>query len=114
MKKGFTLIELLGVIVLLTTVFTITTIIIISFVKDSNDAVDDATKQVLYNAAERYLYDEVDIENNGNYTITVRNLIESNKVPSTLLDTVDLEETSCVKVTIINGVMNYEFSYTCN
>ncbi len=81
MKKGFTLIELLGVIVLLTTVFTITTIIIVSFVKDSNDAIDEATKKVLYNATERYLYDEVDIENNGNSVVTVKILIESNKIP---------------------------------
>jgi len=114
MKKGFTLIELLGVVVLLSVVFTITTIVIITFVKDSNDTIDDATKQVLYNATERYLYDEVDMDNNDNYTITVRNLIETNKVPSSILDTVDIKDTSCIKVTIVNGVMNYEFSYACD
>lgn len=114
MKKGFTLIELLGVIVLLITVFTITTMIIVSFVKDSNDAIDDATKKLLYTATENYLYDEIDLENNGTYTVTIKNLIEANKVSKTLLDTTEVEESSCIKVNIINGVFNYEYSHSCN
>lgn len=114
MKKGFTLVELLGVIVLLATIILIVTASVLNAVKKTNDTLDESSKKVLYTAAETYLNDNIVLASNGDYTVTLGVLIKNNLISSTFLD-VDKELTndSCVKVNITNGVMNYEFSYTC-
>lgn len=116
MKKGFTLVELLGVIVLLATIILIVTASVLNAVKSTNSTLDESTKKVLYTAAETYLNDNVILSSNGDYTVTVGVLVQSNLISSNFLDTQSdsgMTNDSCVKVNITNGVMNYDFSYTC-
>ncbi|MBR1377302.1 MAG: type II secretion system protein [Bacilli bacterium] len=116
MKKGFTLIELLGVIVILAVIATILSISIIKMVENTNGNIDSATEKILFSASEEYLNENFILPANGNYTVTVKTLIENNKINSTFIESQNNESVtnnSCVKVNITNGVMNYEFSYTC-
>ena len=50
MKKGFTLIELLGVIIILSLVSLIVYPSVINTIKNSQNKVDNKTKELIYNA----------------------------------------------------------------
>lgn len=116
MKKGYTLVELLGVFVVLGIIVTVASIIIINIVKNTNEALETSTETLLYTAAVKYLYDNYELPSNGNYDVTVGTLINNDLISNTFLESQTnshLTENSCVKITIINNVMNYEFSYSC-
>ena len=116
MKKGYTLVELLGVFVVLGIIVTVASIIIINIVKNTNAALETSTETLLYTAAVKYLYDNYELPSNGNYDVTVGTLINNDLISNTFLESQTnshLTENSCVKITIINNVMNYEFSYSC-
>lgn len=113
-NKGFTLIELLGVIVLLISVATITTLIIVNYVKDANDTLDEGVKTILYSATERYLYDDMSVSANGSYTVTISNLLEKNKLDNTFIENYEISKSSCIKADIVNGAINYEYKKNCD
>lgn len=116
MKKGFTIIELLGVVVILTLIATIITVNVINVVHNTNDYIDETTKTILYSATERYLNDKVVIKSNENYVVTLKTLMDSEYIDSYFVDSQDnkeITENSCIKVSVRDGKLNYEFSYKC-
>ena len=116
-KKGFTLVELISAVAVLVLLTTITTIIVLSVMKKANNTLDEGAKSLLFNAAESYLDDNVNVQANGTYTVTVSTLLNNDLISRTFIDSQDstfLTLDSCIKVTVTNGAMDYEFSYECN
>ena len=116
-KKGFTLVELISAVAILVLLVTITTIIILNVVENTNEQLDQGTKLVLFNAAESYLTDNVSVNANGTYTVTVATLLNNDLISETFIDAQDTQvitRESCVVVNVTNGAMTYEFSYECN
>lgn len=116
MKKGFTLVELLGVVVILTLIATIITVNVINVVKNTDSYIDDTTKTLLYTATERYLNDKLTLKANDNYVITIKTLMDNEYISSYFVDSQDnkeITENSCVKVSVRDGNINYEFSRKC-
>nr|MBP3258778.1 type II secretion system protein [Bacilli bacterium] len=116
-KKGFTLVELICSVAILVLLVTMTTIIILNVVENTNEELDEGTKLVLYNAAESYLIDNASVGANGTYTVTVATLLNNDLISETFIDSQDnkiITKDSCVKVNVTNGAMTYEFSYECN
>ena len=116
-KKGFTLVELISSVAILVLLVTITSIIILNVVKNTNEYLDEGTKLVLFNAAEAYLNDNVTVSPNGTYTVTVATLLNNDLISRTFIDSLDddfITVNSCVVVNVTNGAMTYEFSYECN
>ena len=117
MKKEYTLVELLGVIIVLTIIMTIVVVVMINIIKNTNERIDKATAKILYSASENYLKDKYILPANGYYKVTLKNLREDNRISDTFIESANDEritETSCVKVSITNGEMEYEFSYECD
>lgn len=117
MKKGYTLIELLGVIIILTIIMSIVVVIMINVIKGTNNNLDEATEKILYSATENYLKETYVLPANGDFTVTLKTLREDNRISNTFIETANdkrITESSCVKVNVTNGEMNYEFSYECN
>ncbi len=116
-KKGFTLVELISTVAILVLLVTITTIIILNVVENTNEELEQGTKLVLFNAAEAYLNDNVEVATNGTYTVTIATLMNNDLISETFIDAQDsntITKNSCVKVNVTNGAMTYEFSYECN
>ena len=116
MKRGYTLIELLGVFVVLGIIVTVASVIIINLVKNTQEALETSTEKLLYTAATKYLYDNYELPANGNYDVTIETLINNDLISNTFLESQTnshLTENSCVKITIVNSVLNYEFAYAC-
>ena len=116
-KKGFTLVELISAVAILVLVTTITAIVVLSVVKNANDKLDEGTKKILYSAAESYLDDNVNVQSNGSYSVTIATLLNNDLLSRTFIESQDsdfITLDSCIKVNVTNGVMNYEFSYECN
>ena len=116
-KKGFTLVELISAVAILVLLAAITTIIILNVVKNTNENIDEGTKLVLFNAAESYLNDNVNIGTNGTYNVTIAMLLNNDLISETFINAQDrnsITRESCVIVNVTNGAMTYEFSYECN
>lgn len=114
-QKGFTLVELLGVIVLLAGLLTLVSYSIVSVVKNTNQNLDESSLKVLYSASEMYLKNDKNLVN-GDYTVTVNDLIRADIIKETFLDAQSeklITRDSCIKVNITNGKFNYEFKYVC-
>ena len=116
MRKGYTLVELLGVLVVLGIIATITTVVLTNVVKNANDTLDEDTKLLLYTAAERYLVDNVNLSSNGNYNVSLGTLMSKDLISKTFVENqgnTRITSSSCVRVSITGGKMNYSFDYTC-
>ncbi len=108
MKKGFTLIELLGVIVVLVAITLITTVIIVGFVKDTNNTIDEGTKKLIYSATERYLNDYMELKD-GTYQISINTLIANNLLSETIVSNFEnIPSCSLVNVSVVSGNISYE------
>lgn len=115
-KKGFTLVELIGVITLLAVLLILVTTGILNIVSNTYNDLDKATEKLLYNQAEIYLSENIDVKPTGIYYVTIKDLIDKDKVSSNFLDGYEKEElsiNSCVKVTYANGLSTYDFIYDC-
>lgn len=114
--KGFTLVELLGVLVLIATLTLLITFSIVNVVQKTNDTLDESTKKVLYSAAEKYIFDNINVTSNGSYIVTIGDLISKDIISSNFLDSQQsnsLTVDSCIKVKFTNGSPNYELSNNC-
>ncbi len=117
MKKGYTLIELLGVIIILTIIMSIVVVVMINVIKNTNNGIDDATLKILYAQAGEYVKEAHNLPANGTYKVTLKTLRENNKISDSFIESTHdnrITEYSCVKITITNGEMDYEFSYECD
>lgn len=117
MKKGYTLIELLGVIIILTIIMSIVVVVMINVIKNTNNQLDDATLKILYSQASEYVKEEYVLPANGVFRVTLKTLRENNRISDSFIESTHddrITEYSCVKITITNGDMDYEFSYECN
>lgn len=112
-NKGFTLIELLGVMIILALLLILVFPSVINMIKKSNTEKDDLTRDLIINAANLYVKDNIDdfIETNGNmYPISVKDLVYDGyiKSPIELSDREgDLTNKLCVQV-LYNNKFTYE------
>lgn len=85
-KNGFTLIELIGSVIILAIISLIAFPAIINLLNNSNKAVDEKTEEFIKAAAMSYINDHKDnYPKGGNYTITVKKLMEDNYISSTVI-----------------------------
>ena len=109
-KKGYTLVELIGVIVLLAIIITLVSTGIVNVIKSTNKKIDDNTKKILYNQADAYLSEHVDLRLNGVYRVSVSTLIEDDKISSNFLSSYTQDQvrlSSCIIINYSNGTPTY-------
>jgi len=110
MNKGFTLTEVVGVIVILALIALLAFPPMLNLIKNSQNDIDDATKQFVYTASSqyvnKYINDFPKLESNI-YCLTINDLIKENYLSSTILnDKLTLD--SKVKVSISSD-LKYEY-----
>ena len=99
-NKGFTLVELLGVLIILVVIFVIAFPSITSLIDNAQSGIDDATKELIFDATKDYMKSKPDIyiENQSNvYCISFEQLINNDHITSNQIVNVD-EKYSTVKV----------------
>ncbi len=110
-NRGYTLLELLGVIIILALLTTLVFPSIINSIKKSSDKIDSATMELISNAADLYIDNNLNdfIKNNGNkYEIKLQDLLDSSNLPNSInLSNKDIND-KCVQVIYEND----KFSYT--
>jgi prepilin-type N-terminal cleavage/methylation domain-containing protein len=113
-KKGFTLIEILAVIVIVALLLILVTPNILANLNTARNNVSDATKQVIFEAANLYMDENPDIykEDVGDlYCITVETLINAGKLVSPLKDAStggEIDKSTAVRVSISSSGRDME------
>lgn len=116
MKKGFTLVELVCVIVLLGFISLIAVPLILNAVNDKSSDIDEATKKIIYQAAELYISDNSeDYINDGDYCLSLSKLIELEYLSNNLKDPMNevTYQDKFVKININNKKYTYEIVDNC-
>ena len=116
-NKGFTLIELLGVIVILALLVVLVFPSIINSVRDSSKKTDRLTLELIYNAADLYIDNNMNKfpkMNGSKYVITLQNLVDEGLLVSPIKlseNDDDLTNRKCVQVSYNDG-FQYELKDT--
>lgn len=99
-QKGFTFIEMLGVVVLLALLVMVVYPTVINRIKETEDELSEAEKQILYTSTYSYIADNNDnypIRAGNVFCITLSSLDEAGMIPVTLKH---VDTTAKIKVTI--------------
>ncbi len=111
-NKGFTLIEVITVVTLLAVISLVTLPNIVKQLTDGEEALDQSTLKIIYEATENYIEqnkNDYPIINDNTYCITLMTLKENNNI-SSLTDSkgndIDLNKT--VQISVSNGKYVYE------
>lgn len=113
MKKGFTLIELMGVIVLLGLVSIVSYVVIEKLILNSKENISEATKKIIYVAADNYIEDNMDDypkEKGKNYCVSIDSLINGNYLDEDTISK-DLKNLSSYNDVLVTVDSSYKFSY---
>lgn len=113
MKKGFTLIELMGVIVLLGLVSIVSYVVIEKLILNSKENISEATKKIIYVAADNYIEDNMDDfpkEKEKNYCVSIDSLINGNYLDEDTISK-DLKNLSSYHDVLVTVDSSYKFSY---
>jgi len=118
-KKAFTLSELIGVVVLLGLIALIAFPPIVKQIKNSKGAISEATEKLIITGASNYVYenkDEFPITSGNIYCVTLKQLVDDNKISSDLKnsDGDKLNLNKYVKITIANNNYVYTVENTCS
>ena len=102
-KNGFTLVELLAVVSILSLLLLLVAPKIVNQLNNSKNDVNDATKKIIYNAAENFIKDfNIEIEDYEIKCIPVEELQDEKYLSNSVTDNesgVDIKENKSVKVT---------------
>lgn len=117
MKKGFTLVELMAVILLIGLLCVFAIPAVINQVGKKSEEVDDLTKNIIYSAAELYIYD-MNITSPNCGDITLQKLIDGNyldKSSATFASGTEIPTNRIIKVTRDEYLQNqYELVKKCD
>ena len=118
-RNGFTLVELLAVVSILSLLLLLVAPKIVNQLNNSKEDVNDATKKIIYNAAENFIKDfNIDIKDYETKCIPVEELQDEKYLSNSVTDNesgVDIKENKSVKVTYDEDLgYNFELiSKTC-
>lgn len=118
-KKGFTLIEMMAVMMIIAIIAVLAVPPILTSIRNSKKEISDAMEQVIVSASDLYMSDNSNeyARYNGNrYCITLRDLVESDKLTSPIYDPTTSQEISpdkFVKVDIFDNEYSYEIVDDC-
>ena len=119
MKKGFTLTELIGVVIILALIALLAFPPILNAIRETRNEISDASKEILYNAANLYVNDNsntlVNVEGNT-YCVTINELIKGEYLPTTVYDSVTGEEIptdNIIEVKVENNQYKYNMNNEC-
>ena len=113
MKKGFTLIKLMGVIVLLGLVSIVSYVVIEKIILNSKENISEATKKIIYVAADNYIEDNMDEfpkEKEKNYCVSIDSLINGNYLDEDTISK-DSKKLSSYHDVLVTVDSSYKFSY---
>lgn len=113
-KKGFTLIELLGVVIIVAILSLVLFPNIMNLFKKNKENVSNATKRMIEEAADLYIYDHLNDYpkvNGEYYCISLTELIADERLTEPLIDPStgkEIPDTYSVKAIVQNSQYNYE------
>ena len=88
-KLGFTLAEILGVIVIIGILLILIVPTVINRLNSTSEEVDEATDDIIYNAADQYIREhpsDYPPGKAGRYCITIQSLVDDGKLSSPVKD----------------------------
>ena len=119
MKKGFTLTELIGVVIILALIALLAFPPILNAIRETKNEISDASKEILYNAANLYVSDNsntlVNVEGNT-YCVTINDLIKGEYLPTKVYDSVTGEEIpidNIIEIKVENNQYKYNMNNEC-
>lgn len=118
-KKGFTLVEMIAVVMILAIIVVLAVPPILQWIRSTKNEISDAMKKIIVSASDLYMDNDKNnyIRYNGNrYCITLRQLVESEKLTSPIYDPTTGDEISqdkFVKVDIFDNEYSYEIVDSC-
>lgn len=117
-KKAFTLIELVGVITILGVISILIVPAIIKQIRNNQKKIDKVTQNLIFSATELYIdnkKDEFPIIEDSTYCVSLKKLVEDEKLEEPILDSkgnvIDLEKK--VKINIVNDRYEYNIVNIC-
>ena len=119
MKKGFTLAELIGVVIILALIALLAFPPILNSIRKTKGELSDASKEILYNATELYVSENLNDfpKYNGNtYCVTLNDLVTNEYLPTKVYDATTGEEISLdskVEVKVENDSYTYNTNNEC-
>lgn len=117
-KKAFTLAELIGVVTLLGLISVLIVPKIIKRIKNSEGKIDEVTEMLIYSATEQYLDEKVNSypKIDGRvYCVTLKDLIEDNKLKKTIISMKgkEIDINKYVKIEVSKKQYNYQLVDEC-
>ena len=118
-KKAFTLVEVIGVIIVLGLIAILAFPPMLNMVKNSENKVSDATKNLIYTASMQYTTKYINDfpKKEGNvYCVTLEKLVQEDLLSSTIADNLaDYNLQSYVQISVNSELkFDYDLVKTCN
>ena len=119
MKKGFTLVELIGVVIILGLIALIAFPSILNAIRESENEISDASKEILYSATSQYVSENANSfpKVNGNtFCVPLNSLVQGEYLPTKVYDATNGEEiplTSIVEVKYEQDRFSYNLNNEC-
>ena len=119
MKRGFTLVELIGVVIILALIALLAFPPILNSIRKTKIELSDASKEILYNAVDLYISENLNDfpKNNGNiYCVTLNILVSKEYLPTKVYDSVTGEEISLdskIEIKVENNGYAYNMNNDC-
>ncbi len=116
-KNGFTLVELIAVIIILSLIAIIAFPAILNIVRDSENQIDESSKEIILTQAKAYVNDNVNdfAKVNGNsYCVSINSLATSGFLTSEFINNLSEENQKLnVSVSVSDYNYNYEIVSDC-
>jgi len=118
-KKGFTLVEMIAVVIIIAIIAVLAVPPVLQSIRGAKDEISDAMKKVIISASDIYMDADKDnyVRYNGNrYCITIKQLVEDERLNNPVYDPTTSKEISqdkFVQVDIFDNEYSYEIVDTC-
>ena len=119
MKKGFTLVELIGVVIILALIALLAFPPILNSIRKTKTELSDASKEILYNAANLYVSENLNDfpKRNGNiFCVTLNTLSSKEYLPTKVYDSVtgeEISQDSLIEIKVENDSYTYNMNNEC-
>ncbi len=119
MKKGFTLVELIGVVIILALIALLAFPPILNSIIKTKTELSDASKEILYNATNLYVSENLNDfpKRNGNiFCVTLNTLSSKEYLPTKVYDSVtgeEISQDSLIEVKVENNNYTYNMNNEC-
>ena len=119
MKKGFTLVELIGVVIILALIALLAFPPILNSIRKTKSELSDASKEILYNAANLYVSENLNDfpKRNGNtFCVTLNTLSSKEYLPTKVYDSItgeEISQDSLIEIKVENDSYTYNMNNEC-